>query len=137
MEGSASQNQEGGPIGDRFSFLTSISAPAAQTGGRDSMTPRSSGAPVSSSALDIVKKKLQEAGSPRTMSTHPVPASSDANGLKVVETVISKDKAKDASGDGNMSDSSSNSDDEESGPNKEECIIQFKVIELLLNFAFH
>ncbi|WOL09804.1 pre-mRNA-processing protein 40C [Canna indica] len=135
MEGSATQVQETSTQGDKVSALSSINAPAAQTGGRDSVALRSSGASVSSSALDMVKKKLQESGSPLVTSPHPTsgPATSDANGLKAVETVakgqktvISKDKAKDATGEGTMSDSSSDSDDEESGPSKEECIIQFR-----------
>ncbi|CAL9107205.1 unnamed protein product [Musa textilis] len=130
-EGSATQLQDASTQGDKVSAPTNIAAPAPQIGAHDSMALRSSGAPVSSSALDMVKKKLQEAGTPMT-SPHStsVPATSDANGLKVTETVakgvINKDKAKDANGEGNMSDSSSDSDDEESGPSKEECIIQFK-----------
>ncbi|CAL9112030.1 unnamed protein product [Musa acuminata var. zebrina] len=130
-EGSATQLQDASTQGDKVSAPANIAAPAAQIGAHDSMPLRSSGAPVSSSALDMVKKKLQEAGTPMT-SPHStsVPATSDANGLKATEAVakgvINKDKAKDANGEGNMSDSSSDSDDEESGPSKEECIIQFK-----------
>ncbi|CAL9775486.1 unnamed protein product [Musa acuminata subsp. burmannicoides] len=130
-EGSATQLQDASTQGDKASAPAHIAAPAAQIGAHDSMALRSSGAPVSSSALDMVKKKLQEAGTPMT-SPHStsVPATSDANGLKATEAVakgvINKDKAKDANGEGNMSDSSSDSDDEESGPSKEECIIQFK-----------
>ncbi|CAL9144798.1 unnamed protein product [Musa hybrid cultivar] len=130
-EGSATQLQDASTQGDKVSASANIAAPAAQIGAHDSMALRSSGAPVSSSALDMVKKKLQEAGTPMT-SPHStsVPATSDANGLKATEAVakgvINKDKAKDANGEGNMSDSSSDSDDEESGPSKEECIIQFK-----------
>ncbi|XP_064975820.1 pre-mRNA-processing protein 40C-like isoform X1 [Musa acuminata AAA Group] len=130
-EGSATQLQDASTQGDKVSTPANIAAPAAQIGAHDSMALRSSGAPVSSSALDMVKKKLQEAGTPMT-SPHStsVPATSDANGLKATEAVakgvINKDKSKDANGEGNMSDSSSESDDEESGPSKEECIIQFK-----------
>ncbi|RWW06319.1 hypothetical protein GW17_00030361 [Ensete ventricosum] len=130
-EGSATQLQDASTQGDKVSAPTSIAVPAAQIGAHDSMALRSSGAPVLSSALDMVKKKLQEAGTPMT-SPHStsVPATSDANGLKATETVakgvVNKDKAKDANGEGNMSDSSSDSDDEESGPSKDECIIQFK-----------
>ena len=140
-EGSATQLQDASTQGDKVSAPSNIAAPAAQIGAHDSMALRSSGAPVSSSALDMVKKKLQEAGTPMT-SPHStsVPATSDANGLKATEAVakgvINKDKSKDANGEGNMSDSSSESDDEESGPSKEECIIQFKVIISLVNYEF-
>ncbi|XP_073112719.1 pre-mRNA-processing protein 40C isoform X2 [Elaeis guineensis] len=119
-------------VADKGSAPISMSAPAVETGGRDSMALRTSGAAVSSSALDLVKKKLQDAGTPVTSSPVPTPGpvASDLNGSKAVETAPkgqqgtnSKDKVKD---DGNMSDSSSDSDDEESGPTKEECISQFK-----------
>lgn len=130
--------------GDKVFASVSIDTPAAQTGGRESVALRS-GQPVPSSALDLIKKKLlPETGSPIT-SPHSTsgPTASDTNGLKAVESVvkgqkpvISKEKAKDAADDGNMSDSSSESDDEESGPSKEECIIKFKVILLLMIYDF-
>ncbi|XP_042394898.1 pre-mRNA-processing protein 40C-like isoform X1 [Zingiber officinale] len=125
---------EAGMQGDKVFASVSIDTPAAQTGGRESVALRS-GQPVPSSALDLIKKKLlPETGSPIT-SPHSTsgPTASDTNGLKAVESAvkgqkpaISKEKAKDAAGDANMSDSSSESDDEESGPSKEECIIKFK-----------
>lgn len=130
LKGNANQLQN---AADKGSIPISMSAPAVETGGRDSVALRTSGAAVSSSALDLVKKKLQDAGTPITSSPLPTsgPVASDLNGSKAVETAAkgqqgtnSKDKVKD---DGNMSDSSSDSDDEESGPTKEECIIQFKV----------
>lgn len=120
---------------DKGTIPISLNAPAVITGGREAMALRTSGAPVSSSALDLVKKKLQDAGTPVTSSPLPVsstPIVSDLNGLGSVEATTkgqqsenSKDKLKDANGDGNMSDSSSDSD-VDSGPTKEECIIQFK-----------
>lgn len=135
---------EAGVQGDKVLASVSVDTPAAQTGGRESVALRS-GQPVPSSALDLIKKKLlPETGSPIT-SPHSTsgPTASDTNGLKAVESVvkgqkpvISKEKAKDAAGDGNMSDSSSESEDEESGPSKEECIIKFKVILLLMIHDF-
>ncbi|KAK9274753.1 hypothetical protein L1049_022005 [Liquidambar formosana] len=116
--------------------VPSLSAPAVNTGGRDATSLRPSVVPGSSSALDLIKKKLQDSGAPVTSS--PVPASSgpgalELNGLRAGETTVrgqqsenSKDKIKDANGDGNMSDSSSDSEDADSGPTKEQCIIQFK-----------
>lgn len=115
----------------------SLSAPALNTGGRDSTALRVSGVLGSSSALDLIKKKLQDSGAPATSSPIPTfsgPVASESNASRVVDTTVkgpqnekSKEKLKDANGDDNMSDSSSDSEDVDSGPTKEECIIQFKV----------
>lgn len=128
--------QNAGALAEKGSGSASLSAPAVNTGGRDAMPLRPSAAPGSSSALDLIKKKLQDSGLPVTSS--PLPASSgtttsDLNGSRAVDATIkgpqgenSKDR-QNANGDGNMSDSSSDSEDVDSGPTKEECIIQFKV----------
>ncbi|KAF5939540.1 hypothetical protein HYC85_023799 [Camellia sinensis] len=112
----------------------SLSAPAVNTGGRDATALRAP-AVGSSSALDLVKKKLQDSGAPATSS--PVsalsgPVASELNSSRAGEATVkgpqnenSKDKQKDTN-DCNMSDSSSDSEDVDSGPTKEECIIQFK-----------
>lgn len=115
---------------------TTLSAPAVNTGGRDATTLRTSG-PGSSSALDLIKKKLQDSGTPVTSSAAPLASgavASELNGSKAVEVAMkglpndnSKEKLKDANGDSNLSDSSSDSEDEDSGPSKEECITKFKV----------
>lgn len=113
-----------------------LCAPAVTTGGRDATPLRTSAVPGSASTLDMIKKKLQDSGAPATSS--PVhssgPIASELNGSRVIEPTVkglqsenSKDKLKDTNGDGNMSDSSSDSEDVDSGPTKEECIIQFKV----------
>lgn len=114
----------------------SLSAPAVNTGGRDSTALRVSGVPGSSSALDLIKKKLQDSGAPATSSPIPTlsgPVALESNASRAFDTTVKgpqnekiKDKLKDANGDGNMSDSSSDSEDVVSGPTKEECIIQFK-----------
>ncbi|KAG6713594.1 hypothetical protein I3842_05G161300 [Carya illinoinensis] len=121
---------------EKGSAPISLNAPAISTGGRDAMALKASAVPGSSSALDMIKKKLQDAGSPISSSPNPAPsgmAASELNGSRAVDTTVkglqsedSKDKLKDANGDGNMSDSSSDSEDADSGPTKEECIIQFK-----------
>ena len=121
-----------------------LSAPAANTGGRDATALRVASMPGASSALDLIKKKLQEFGAPAisaSVSVSSGAATSESNGSRVVEAAakglpseISKDKLKDANGDGNVSDSSTGSEDEDDGPSKEECIIQFKVYYLLLLF---
>nr|CAD1836216.1 unnamed protein product [Ananas comosus var. bracteatus] len=134
LKENVTQLQNSGLLPDKGSATVSASAPAALTGGRDSVSLRTSGTPVSSSALDLIKKKLQDAGTP---GTTPPPAvgsgTSDLNGSKAVEAAAkgqqvsnNKDKPRGTDGDGLMSESSSDSDDEESGPTKEECIIQFK-----------
>ncbi|RZC71372.1 hypothetical protein C5167_034548 [Papaver somniferum] len=112
-----------------------LSTPAITTGGRDATAFRPS-APGASSALDLVKKKLQDSGVPAASSplqTSSIPAASDVNGSKPADAAVkkslgenSKDKQKDANVDENMSDSSSDSEDVDSGPTKEECIMQFK-----------
>lgn len=130
------EDENTGLLAEKIPVPVNISTPAVHTGGRESIMIRSSGGQVSSSALDLVKKKLQDAGSPVTPAPLPpsaVPAT-ELNGSRAVEAskgqqnINNKDNVKDANGDGNMSDSSSDSDDAESGPTKEECIIQFKVI---------
>ncbi|CAL4917233.1 unnamed protein product [Urochloa decumbens] len=111
------------------------STPAIQTGGRDSLPLRQTVAPASPSALDLIKKKLQDAGA----SSAPSPlattssAASELNGSKAADAALkgqqvsnNGEKSKDNNGDVNMSDSSSDSDDEEHGPSKEDCIRQFK-----------
>ncbi|KAF5450039.1 hypothetical protein F2P56_030420 [Juglans regia] len=121
---------------EKGSAPISLNAPAISTGGRDAMALKALAVPGSSSALDMIKKKLQDSGSPITSSPNPAPsgiAASELNGSRAVDTTVkglqsedSRDKLKDANGDGNMSDSSSDSEDADSGPTKEECIIQFK-----------
>ncbi|XP_038721456.1 pre-mRNA-processing protein 40C-like isoform X2 [Tripterygium wilfordii] len=123
---------------DKVSAPVSLTAPAVSTGGRDSIALRNPGAlgSSSSSALDLVKKKLQDYGAPITSAAPSVPAptaASELNGSSGIEGAAkglqnenSKDKLKEANDDGNLSDSSSESEDTDSGPTKEECIIQFK-----------
>ncbi|KAK2972597.1 hypothetical protein RJ640_007066 [Escallonia rubra] len=114
----------------------SLSTPAVNTGGRDATALRTSGLQGSSSALDMIKKKLQDSGDPVTSAQVPGPSgavASDLNGSRAVEGGVkgpqsdnNKDKLKNVNIDGNLSDSSSDSEDADSRPTKEECIIQFK-----------
>lgn len=109
--------------------------PAINTGGRDAATLRPSGMQGTSSALDLIKKKLQDSGSPATIPTTPaLSGASDLDGIKAGDSTVrgpqkenSKDKSKDTNDDGNLSESTSDSETEDSGPTKEELIIQFKV----------
>ncbi|XP_021724656.1 pre-mRNA-processing protein 40C-like isoform X2 [Chenopodium quinoa] len=123
-------------LNEKGSVPTSLSAPALNTGGRDAIALRASVAPGSSSALDLIKKKLQDSGAAQVTSFSTTSSGStllEVNGSKTVEPTAkgsqsegNKDKPKDAEGDGNVSDSSSDSEDEDSGPTKEERIAQFK-----------
>lgn len=127
-------------VTEKGSDPVSLSTPAANTGGRDATTVRSSSVSGSSSALDLIKKKLQDSGIPDSSSSGPslsTAAISELNGSKSIEVPHNennKDKFKDANGDGDMSNTSSDSEDEDSGPTKEECILQFKVCLLFLIF---
>ncbi|KAK7264143.1 hypothetical protein RJT34_31747 [Clitoria ternatea] len=124
-------------LSDRGSGMVTLNAPAINTGGRDAAALKPSNLQSSSSALDLIKKKLQDSGTPVASSSIPVSSvqtGSESNGSKAAEPTTkglqvdnNKDKQKDANGgDANDSDTSSDSDDEDSGPTKEERIIQFK-----------
>ncbi|KAL4394748.1 hypothetical protein HN51_022644 [Arachis hypogaea] len=122
-------------LSDRGSGMVTLNTPAINTGGRDAAALKPSSVQSSSSALDLIKKKLQESGMPVASSSvpvSPVQTGSESNGSKAAESAAkglqndNKDKQKDANGDANTSDTSSDSEDEDSGPSKEECIIQFK-----------
>uniref|UniRef100_A0A0D9XKU0 WW domain-containing protein n=1 Tax=Leersia perrieri TaxID=77586 RepID=A0A0D9XKU0_9ORYZ len=134
LKGSSALLQDAGTVGNKGEISIDINTPAVQTGGRDSLPLRQTVAPASPSALDLIKKKLQDAGASSVPSPLATPSSaSELNGSKTTDAApkgqqvpISGEKSKDNSGDGNMSDSSSDSDDEEHGPSKEDCIRQFK-----------
>ncbi|KAK2381434.1 pre-mRNA-processing protein 40C [Trifolium repens] len=122
-------------LSDKGSGMVTLNAPAITTGGRDAAAPKPSIVQSSPSALDLIKKKLQESGAPVTSSIHTpsVLPGSESNGSKATDSTAkslqndnSKDKPKDANGDANLTDTSSDSEDEDNGPSKEECINQFK-----------
>ncbi|KAI4357005.1 hypothetical protein L6164_000983 [Bauhinia variegata] len=123
-------------LSDKGTGIVTLNAPAINTGGRDAASVRSSTGQGSSSALDLIKKKLQDSGTPVTSSSIPAPllqTGSESSGTKTAESTSkgqpgenNKDKQRDANGDTNMSDTSSDSEDEDAGPSKEERIIQFK-----------
>ncbi|XP_039007003.1 pre-mRNA-processing protein 40C-like isoform X2 [Hibiscus syriacus] len=120
-------------VAEKGSTPMSLSAPAVNTGGRDAIPLRTSVVPGSSSALDLIKKKLQDSGVPSssTVPVTSVSAAHELNGSKAVDvkglqSENNKDKLKDVNGDGNISDSSSDSEGVDTGPSKEECIMQFK-----------
>nr|XP_027097460.1 pre-mRNA-processing protein 40C-like [Coffea arabica] len=121
-------------LSEKGSTPIALSAPAITTGGRDATVLRSSTVVGPSSALDLIKKKLQDSGVPPATSPGtglPGAVSSDPNGSKLVEardsrSDNSKENVKETNGESNLSDTSSDSEDDDNGPRKEECIIQFK-----------
>ncbi|GJM84851.1 hypothetical protein PR202_ga00561 [Eleusine coracana subsp. coracana] len=131
---SSTSLQDAATVENKGVMSIDTSTPAAQTGGRDSLPLRQTVAPASPSALDLIKKKLQDAGASSAPSPLATPsAASELNGSKPADAApkgqqasSNGEKSKDNNGDGNMSDSSSDSDDEEHGPSKEDCIRQFK-----------
>ncbi|RAL54617.1 hypothetical protein DM860_001745 [Cuscuta australis] len=110
--------------------------PAINTGGRDATALRPSGVQVTSSALDLIKKKLQDTGSPTTLPATPALSGTvNLDGVKPVDSIVrgseienSKDKSKETKDESNLSETTSDSEAEDSGPTKEECIIQFKMM---------
>ncbi|KAK4264142.1 hypothetical protein QN277_029471 [Acacia crassicarpa] len=123
-------------LSEKGSGMVTLNAPAINTGGRDAAALRSSSSQGSSSALDLIKKKLQDSGTPVSPPAIPTPSGqtlSESNGSKTPESIAkglqcenNKDKQKDSNGDTNISDTSSDSEDEDKGPSKEERIVQFK-----------
>ncbi|KAI5072388.1 hypothetical protein GOP47_0012996 [Adiantum capillus-veneris] len=78
-----------------------------------------------SSALDLIKKKLQDSVAPGLVASDNA-GSADGNSNRTLPTESSKEKGKDLHAEKSSSESSSDSDDEERGPTKEECVSQFK-----------
>ncbi|KAM3408609.1 hypothetical protein ACQJBY_001606 [Aegilops geniculata] len=135
LKGSSTSLQDAGTVANKGEASGEISTPAMQTGGRDSLPLRQTVAPASPSALDLIKKKLQDAGAFSVSSPLATPSSSasELNGSKPADGAPKEqqgskngEKSKDNNGNENMSDSSSDSDDEEHGPSKEDCIREFK-----------
>lgn len=122
---------------EKVSASISLSAPVISTGGREAAALRITSLLGTPSALDLVKKKLQDAGTPG--SSNPVSASAvgttqELNGSRTNEVTgkdlqseNNKDKLKEANGNDSISDSSSDSEDADTGPTKQELVLQFKV----------
>lgn len=103
-----------------------LNVPAAITGGREAIGHKT----VANSALDLIKKKLQDSGAPVTIS----PATATAgNGVALIDVSNGKGlgvegaKEKLPKGDHASSDDSSESDEEEPEPTKEQKVNEFKV----------
>ncbi|KZV28352.1 pre-mRNA-processing protein 40C [Dorcoceras hygrometricum] len=121
-------------VTEKGSGPSTLSTPAADNGGRESTTLRPSNASGSSSALDLIKKKLQDSGTPDNTPMSAALSGAiplELNGSKSNEATIkgsqnenSREKRKDGNGD--LSDTSSDSEDEDRGPSKEEYVFQFK-----------
>ena len=97
---------------DKGAVSFSLNAPEGA-----SMVGQKVGQIATSSALDLIKKKLQDSG---------VSDNTDGNSNRLVDIEGTKEKLKDNNTD-NSSESSSDSDEEEQGPTKDERVSQFKV----------
>ena len=122
-------------LDEKGSAAAIVSAPALSSGSGDAMTLKGLSTPGPSSALDLVKRKLQDSGA--QVTSFPTSASSGSatlpiNGTKAVETTVKglqSDSGKEKQRDcevGNLSDLSSGSDDEDRGPPKEDCVRHVK-----------
>lgn len=105
-----------------------LNVPAAITGGREAIGHKA----VANSALDLIKKKLQDSGAPVTVS--PTTGTATAvNGVAPVDVSNGKGlgvegaKEKSHKGDHASSDESSESDEEDPEPTKEQKVNDFKV----------
>jgi transcription elongation regulator 1 len=75
------------------------------------------GQAATSSALDLIKKKLQDSGGSDNV---------DGNSNRLAD-IEAKEKTKDTNTEKSSSESSSDSEEEEQGPSKDERVAQFKV----------
>ncbi|EPS62208.1 hypothetical protein M569_12583, partial [Genlisea aurea] len=125
----------GDAVTEKVSDVSSLNTPATITGGRDAVPVRSPAVSSgSSSALDLIKRKLQDPGIPDSTSPgSSLPAAVEINGRKSADATIKslqnesgKEKNKDGDGDADVSNSSSDSEDEDVDPMKEECVLKFK-----------
>eukprot|EP00252_Welwitschia_mirabilis_P018920 TRINITY_DN4241_c0_g2_i1.p1 TRINITY_DN4241_c0_g2~~TRINITY_DN4241_c0_g2_i1.p1 ORF type:complete len:714 (+),score=170.12 TRINITY_DN4241_c0_g2_i1:212-2143(+) len=115
---------------EKGSVSSGLNVPAAVTGGREAFGHKSS------AALDLIKKKLQDPGTPNVTtslsSSGNLPVSNNANGSISLEGTgkiqhqTNTEKSRDSVNEGTMSDLSTDSEEEDVGPSKEECIFQFK-----------
>jgi transcription elongation regulator 1 len=108
----------------------SLNIPAAATGGREAVNHK---VLVANTALDSIKRKLQDSGAPATSSPAPpnLGPSAGNTGIMADSAFVKSDgsRVKGGSVDAMSTDSSSESDDEDPEPSKEERLVQFKVVE--------
>ncbi|CAM8954053.1 unnamed protein product [Rhodiola kirilowii] len=117
---------------DKESGVTRLDTPAINPENHDVSSSNLMVLP-STSALDSIKKKLQESATLENVSLVPAATVLDTSelngsmrGERSLENESYKGKPKDANANNNLADSSSESDDHDSGPTKEQCISQFK-----------
>ena len=84
LKGSSASLPDAATVGNKGETSGEISTTAILTGGRDSLPLRQTVAPASPSALDLIKKKLQDAGAFIVSSPLATPSStaSELNGSK-------------------------------------------------------
>lgn len=117
---------------DKSPVSFTLNVPAAITGGREAMGHKA----AANSALDLIKKKLQDSGAQMTVSptTAIAPGAGNAvNGVAPVDASVGKGmvvdvvKDKASKGDNASSDESSESEEEDLEPTKEQKVHEFKV----------
>lgn len=120
------------PTTEKSPVSFTLHIPAAITGGREAVGHKAN----SNSALDLIKKKLQDSGAPITV----LPAAGNISGVATAGNGgpavdvsngkgvgIEGGKEKLHKGDHASSDESSDSEEEDPGPTKEQKIAEFKV----------
>lgn len=116
---------------DKSPVSFTLNVPAAITGGREAMGHKA----AANSALDLIKKKLQDSGAQMTVSptTAIAPGAGNAvNGVAPVDASVGKGmvvdvvKDKASKGDNASSDESSESEEEDLEPTKEQKVHEFK-----------
>jgi transcription elongation regulator 1 len=122
-----------GPPAEKSTISFTINVPAALTGGREAIGHK---ALAANSALDLIKKKLQDPGAPVTSSLLSASVAGPTGVLNVgtaVDDNIGKGtgaeggNGKPLKGDQVSTDDDSDSDDEDLGPTKEQKVLRFKV----------
>ncbi|KAJ7568594.1 hypothetical protein O6H91_01G039500 [Diphasiastrum complanatum] len=127
-------NTPGATVADKGTVSFTLNMPAVSSGSRESIGYKGI-VPTGATALDLIKKKLQDFGSPvttNTTSTGPSPSgvtngssAGDSNNGKVIVPEENRETPK-GTVDASSSDTSSESDDEVPEPSKEERVLQFK-----------
>lgn len=120
-------------IAEKGTISFSLNIPGAVTWGREahkSIVPTGS-----SSALDLIKKKLQDSATPglgtlaSNLAGSPIVDGADAvdsSSNRGPSMEANREKVKESTAERSSSESSSDSDDEDRGPTKDECVLQFK-----------
>ncbi|CAM6095871.1 unnamed protein product [Calypogeia fissa] len=114
-----------GTMAEKSTISFSLNVPAAATGGREAGGHK---VLVTNTALDLIKRKLQDSGTPTSSPAPPGVGPTGNSGLMAdaISNKLESAKIKGNTVDAVSSESSSESDEDDPGPTKEERIVQFK-----------